>query len=72
MIRGMTPESKDPHSVSRLAKDIGKFEIPVYVLEEDLMIYGLRPGDLISPSPEIISKKILGEMIASHETTIAV
>lgn len=71
-IYGITPESKDPHSVSRLARDIGKFEIPVYAVGEDLTKYGLGAEDLISPNPEIITKKTVGEMIASHETTIAV
>ena len=71
-LKGITPESSDPHSVSRFANDLEKFDLPVFVVADDLANFGLNQDDLISLHPKIISRKEAALMIAAHETTIAV
>lgn len=70
-VRGITPESNDPHSVSRLVNDVERFEIPVFIVEDDMTNHGLNQADLVSKYPKIIFRKDAAQMIASYETTIA-
>jgi sulfur relay (sulfurtransferase) DsrF/TusC family protein len=71
-LRGIAQESKDTHSVSRLANDLERFGIPIFMVGEDMVNRGLKQDDLISTHSKIISRQDAAMMIASHETTIAV
>jgi sulfur relay (sulfurtransferase) DsrF/TusC family protein len=71
-LKGITPESIDPQSVSRFSTDIEKFQLPVFIVEEDLAKFGLNQDDLVSSHPKVISRKDAALLMADHETTIAV
>jgi sulfur relay (sulfurtransferase) DsrF/TusC family protein len=71
-LKGITPVSVDPQSVSRFATDIEKFELPVFIEAEDLTNLGLNQDDLVSTYPKIISRHDAALMIDAHETTISV
>ena len=71
-LAGMKTNSKDPLSVCRLVKDIERFDIPVFLLEEDLADYGLNQHDLASLHPKIISRDEATNLLFANETTISV
>ena len=71
-LKGITPVSVDPQSVSRFATDIEKFELPVFVVAEDLANLGLNKDELVSTYPKIISSNDAALMIGAHEITISV
>ena len=71
LVRGIAPEAKDHHSVSRLVKDIERFGIPLYVVDDDLAGSNLSVEDLAAMHSRIISREEAARLIGSCETTIA-
>lgn len=70
--KGIAQDSKNPDSVSRSVSDIARFNIPVYIIAEDLHLLGLTEDDLTSLHPKIITRESAMLLLAAYETTIAV
>jgi tRNA 2-thiouridine synthesizing protein C len=70
-LSGIVAESDDIHSVSRFVKDVQKFDIPVYIVKDDLEKYGVSLNDLASHYPKLIQRSDVANLIATHDQVMA-
>ena len=68
----MAPEAAKAQSVARFVKDLEQFEIPVYLVSEDLAERGLGEPDLASHHPKMVSRAAVAQLVASHDCVVAV